>query len=268
MPIERLLIKLRGYGMPKYHVKLIESYLTGREYKFVVNGWTSDPIELLSGCSQGSTLGPLLFLIFINDISFEIEKLTRKRIVTYKKRTQDNTLVSKNINENMKYKHISKREEEDFNFADDLAALIAAKNLDELFKMGQDVADRLEKWSKDNNMLISIKKTKIMTIHANTTERHIQPNIHIDGETLENVDTFRYLGNYIDSKLTGKAHLDVIERKVNHSIAVISNLKEHVSKEKLLQWTQTFTYPLSYYGWKAMYPLMTDTDKEKWPPEF
>lgn len=47
-------------------------------------------------------------------------------------------------------------------------------------------------------------------------------------------------------------------------MAVIRNLKDKVSKEKLLQWTQTFTYPLSYYGWKAMFPIMNQTDQESW----
>lgn len=113
-------------------------------------------------------------------------------------------------------------------------------------------------------MLISIKKTKIMTIYANNSDQHMKPKILIDNQPLENVETFRYLGNYVDSKLTGKKHLANIENKVNHSIALILNLKEYVSKEKILQWTQTFTYPLSYYGWKAMCPLMTPTDQEKW----
>ena len=89
MPLHRLCCKLTHYGICGYTLIWIKELLTGRSQQLVVNGKYSDLAEVTSGVPQGSVLGPLLFICYINDIVYKISSTMRLYA--------DDTLIYRNI---------------------------------------------------------------------------------------------------------------------------------------------------------------------------
>ena len=72
-----LIFKLKSYGVDGSLLKLMENYLTGRQQRVALNGQNSSWKNILAGVPKGSVLGPLLFLIYINDLPNGIESICK-----------------------------------------------------------------------------------------------------------------------------------------------------------------------------------------------
>jgi hypothetical protein len=126
VPHERLLSKLKAIGINGKLLRWIRQWLTGRKQRVVINGVMSDWQEVLSGIPQGSILGPLLFIIFINDI--------------------DQGITSKILK-----------------FADDTKLLGGVKSEEDLESLRKDL-NRLYDWSEKWQVKFNLDKCKVMHI--------------------------------------------------------------------------------------------------------
>jgi len=133
VPHGRLINKLRALKISNKVVKWIEDYLKGRKQRVMVRGELSDWLEVFSGVPQGSVIGPILFLIYINDIKNEL----KSRISI---------------------------------FADDTKIMHIVDTEDDRLEVEQDLS-RLQKWSEINKMKFNIDKCSVMHCGHNN-QRH------------------------------------------------------------------------------------------------
>ena len=143
-----LLQKLEYHGIRGKSLKWFDSYLTDRQQYTEVNNILSDVDYIKCGVPQGSVLGPLLFLLYINDIS-----------------------ESSNL---LKY----------FLFADDTTIFYSSKNAEENEKILNTEIDKVSEWLSANKLSLNVRKSKLLTF---TSMKRHNINLTINNVPLEEV---------------------------------------------------------------------------------
>lgn len=170
VPHERLLSKCHRIGVRGKTLMWLRSFLVGRRQRVLVNGSSSTWQEVISGVPQGTVLGPLLFLIYINDISHNLTPGTVTRL-----------------------------------FADDCVIYRPIRSPVDRQILQSDI-DTLQRWAETWQMCFNPKKCNIMHI---STRRTCHPHPYfMAGIELESVKEHRYLGVTLTSSLSWNAHVD------------------------------------------------------------
>ena len=141
---QRLAIKLHHYGIRGHLLEWIKSFLTNRCQRVMVEGQTSTPAPVTSGVPQGIVLGPLLFLIYINDLPLKVSSTTRL--------FADDSLL---------YRRIRSSEDD---------------------RLLQEDLDKLQVWEKEWQM--SFNPTKCEVIRITKKRNPIQTTLQIHGHDL------------------------------------------------------------------------------------
>ena len=219
---EILLHKLSHYGIRNSANDFLKSYLTGRMQYVQIEETTSDYLELKCGVPQGSILGPLLFIIYVNDI---VNATSKFHPVIY----ADDTTLAATLNT--------------FGTEENIATNINSE------------LKAIANWLKLNKLSLNINKTKAMVFHS-AKRRITTPNIFIEGTQIEFVNKFNFLGILIDKNLNWKPHIDHISKKISKTIGVMNRLKNFLpSKVLLIVYNSLILSYLNYgliiWGWKA-----------------
>ena len=206
-----LLRKLGHYGIRDTELSWFKSYLSNRKQFVEIDGTESDTKIIKSGVPQGSILGPLLFLIYINDLN-DVSKFFKA--IFY---ADDSTLICSLCFEERPSKFHK----------------LCLKGRNDSFINNE--LNKIVVWLQCNKLKLNIKKTKYMLFH-NPQRRVVQemyPRITIDGNEIEKVEEFNFLGIIINSHCNWNNHIATLSKKISKNIGLLSKLRYILSKHCL-----------------------------------
>ena len=203
--------KLEYYGVRGIALDWFMSYLTKREQFVEYNGATSERQVISCGVPQGSILGPLLFLLYINDLAFVSDKLF--------------ALL----------------------FADDSNLFISGKNLNNLISTMNCEMIKVIEWLRVNKLSLNLKKTHFMIFRRKRRKIAIEEDLIVDGVRISVVDKTKFLGVVIDEYLTFEYHVKHVRGKVARGLGILYKGRRLLNKTSLLQLYNSFMYPYINY---------------------
>ena len=195
-----LIKKLYHYGIRGVPLKWFESYLTNRQQFVVLNDITSEYKSITCGVPQRSVLGPLLFLLYINNI----------------------------VNSSELFYFIL--------FADDTNMLYSDENVDSLISVVNLELIKLSCWFKANKMSLNLKKTNFVMFSSKSVDisKISRIGIMIDNYIIEQVSSVKFLGIHIDEKLNWKSHIAVVVTSISKIIGILGRVRYKLPQEALI----------------------------------
>ena len=211
-----LLDKLEYYGIQNIELTFFKKYLLNRKQFVQMGDIKSSTQEIKTGVPQGSILGPLLFVIYINDMSFATKYF---EFIMY---ADDTTLMCS----------ITPQE---FNNLQQLAAKINKE-----LKL-------INNWLKVNRLSLNVAKSKFMLFHM--PQRKIAPpTLYIDGVLIDGVTHFNFLGIIIQNNLKWDTHINAISLKICRTIGILNKLKNVLPQSILKMLYYSLIVPHLNYG--------------------
>lgn len=201
---EYLIEKLRRYGVRGNALDWLKSYLSDRHQQVII---TRDHKTIRSdmkitnvGIPQGSVLGPILFIIFINDLNY-IETVNRNCKVTC--------------------------------YADDTNILIGASSPQELVTEGTYLFRVVKEWFQQNKLIINKDKTKLIVFSTNRS-RIVKPTyLEIEDQNVDVIHHTKFLGVIIDEFLRWNCHIEALLGKLNSVCYAIRFTSKYLSHESI-----------------------------------
>ena len=208
-----LINKLKGLGVAGKSLAWFRSYLSGRTQQTMCENELSPPAKITVGVPQGSILGPLLSLVYINGI---------QSVLKHSRMTM---------------------------FADDMAFYCHENSPTDLqLKLNVDLA-AITSWLHDNKLTLNVAKSKFMIIGSRAKLSQFNDiALGANNDRLENVTEFKYLGVTINQYLTWHDHIDQIQSKVAKRLGVLKRIKHLLPVYARKIYVTTMVIPILEYA--------------------
>ena len=206
-----LLKKLEFYGIRGIALKWFTSYLSDRMQCTEIGNTQSKLDYIKCGVPQGSILGPLLFLLYINDI----------------------------VLSSMVFK---------FNlFADDTSLFYSNSDQAEATKIVNSELENISQWLAANKLSLNVGKSKLLIFNK---KKDFNPNLSIslNGQILEEVDHAKYLGVLVDNKLNWNFQLNAVKLKLAKGTGLLAKIRHYVPNDTLKSLYFSFVNPYIDYN--------------------
>ena len=208
-----LLYKLSKLGLGKRSLDWCKSYLTDRKQQTKFKKYISNEQTVTSGVPQGSILGPLMFISFMNDLP---ENFTNCKIISY---------------------------------ADDTQLLVSGKNGKEIKEMLENVIKTAQKWYAENSLLNNATKTEIMLVTGRKHQENFFIEITDEGKKkkLELKKSIKILGVYLDHQLSWSKQVQEVNKKAKYAVRNLQRINMIIPlKPRILLYNSLVASHLNY----------------------
>ena len=230
MDLNILIEKLEHYGIRGNELNWFETYVFGRKQYVEIDGKLSNPLTTVCGVPQGSTLGPLLFLLYINDMP--------------------------NCSDILNFRL----------FADDTKAFLSHSDLSEIQLILNSEIPKLNSWLSANRLSLNVSKTHFLIYKPPNKIEPIDINITLANSNIERAKSKKYLGLIFDDSMSWKSHIEYITQKISSAIGVMYRLKNYVNSKILRDVYYAIAFSHLNYGitsWGSAPPTNLDELQRK-----